>query len=193
MDPDESRRLIEELRAGSATAFNRVYAAERGRIYGFLLRLSRDPNVAADLFQNTWLKLARNAAALRPDTNIRAWLFSVARNEHANHCRAQMLDMSRILTLGRESPEPSTDADATAELDAVQRALAALSVQDREVLLLTVSEGFEAQRTAQILGLSYAALRQRLARARSRFVEQLRRDGGELSRATPHGTKGEVT
>lgn len=179
MEPDESANLIEELRTGSAAAFKRVYAAERGRLYGFLLRLSRDPTLAADLFQNTWLKLARSAATLRPDTNLRAWLFTVARNEYVNHCRAKLLDVSRVLTLGCVPQEPSAPADENAELDAVETALAALNDQDRDVLLLTITEGFDAQQAAEILGVSYAAFRQRLARARLRFAEQLSKHGVE--------------
>lgn len=173
-DPEDRGRQVAALREGSREAFARVYAAEKTRVFGFLVRLCRDRNVAADLFQNTWLKLARSSAALREDTDIRAWLFAVARNEYRSYCRAQMLDLSRLLVLDRElSNDGVTDAGADAELAAVEGALAALGDADREVLLLVCVEGFEARDAARMLGISYVALRQRLARARKRLSEAL--------------------
>jgi RNA polymerase sigma-70 factor (ECF subfamily) len=177
VDVAESRKLIEDLRAGDAEAFRRVYAAERAFLYGFLLRLSRDPNVAADLFQNTWLKLARGHASLRADTQIRAWLLTVARNEYLSYCRAQTLDMSRLLTLFREVDRGAARDTVEGDLDAVEAALGELGDRDREVLLLVAIDGLDARAAARALGLSYAAFRQRLARARQRFAERLTRMG----------------
>lgn len=175
-----SAALIRELRRGSPAAFDAIYAAERTRLYGFLVRLCRDAHVAADLFQNTWLKLARSAPKLREDTDIRAWLFTVARNEYRSHCRAQLLDMSRLLALGREHEEVPAAAPGT-EAGAVEAALRELSDADREVLLLVGVEGLEPRQAATILGVSYATVRQRLARARKRLMLRLE----QLERADP--------
>ena len=57
----------------------------------------------------------------------------------------------------------------------LERALAALSVADREALLLVGVEGFEQDAAAAIAGVSYAAFRQRLGRARVRLSEKLAR------------------
>jgi RNA polymerase sigma-70 factor (ECF subfamily) len=176
MNQSASDRWVAVLRRGSREAFERIYAAERKPIYGFLLRLCRDRDVTADLFQNVWLKLARSATELRTDTNIRAWLFTVARNEYRSYCRAQMLDMSRLLLLGRDQPDPlAVEASGTQAL-AIESALLALADVDREVLLMVAVDGLESQEVAAALGISYAALRQRLARARKRLLEQLERD-----------------
>lgn len=170
----EESDTLTELRGGSRAAFERVYVAEKASIFSFLVRLCRDQHVAADLFQNTWLKLARNARSLREDTDIRAWLFTVARNEYRSYCRAQMLDMSRLLVLDQElSKEGSTSLDPDTELTALEAALARLSDADRELLLLVCVEGLEPQAASSVLGISYAALRQRLARARKRLADEL--------------------
>ena len=170
----EELDTLTELRGGSRAAFERVYVAEKGRIFSFLVRLCRDPHVAADLFQNTWLKLARNARSLREDTDIRAWLFTVARNEYRSYCRAQMLDMSRLLVLDQElSKEGATSLDPDTELTALEAALARLSDADRELLLLVCVEGLDPQAASRVLGISYAALRQRLARARKKLTDEL--------------------
>jgi RNA polymerase sigma-70 factor, ECF subfamily len=174
-DGSEDRAAcVASLRRGSREAFERVYSAEKASIYGFLMRLSRDPHVAADLFQNVWLKLARSARTLREDTDVRAWLFTVARNEYRSYCRAQLLDMSRLLVLDRElSCDGSPAGGGDAELAAVEAALATLGDPDRELLLLVCVEGIDARAAAEMLGISYAALRQRLARARKRLSDAL--------------------
>ncbi len=177
--------MIERLRCGEPAALEQVYAEEKAGIYGFLLRLSGDRHCAADLFQNVWLKLARHAAALRPDSNVRAWLYTVARREYLSLRRAQALDLSRVLVLGLEPRDAPADAAADGDLAALKAGLDRLGEADREVLLLSVAEGLEARAAAEILGISTVALRQRLARARrrlARLLEAADASGSRLSR-----------
>jgi RNA polymerase sigma-70 factor, ECF subfamily len=170
MEHERTEQLIDELRSGSPAAFAAVYAQERAPVYAFLVRLAGDTNVAADLFQNVWLKLARHAHRLRPDTNIRAWLLTVARREFISHRRAQALDLSRLLTLDR--PAATLD-EVDPRLSDLGAALAKLGERDRALLLLTSVEGLDAEQAAQALGVSAVALRQRLSRARRRLGEVL--------------------
>jgi RNA polymerase sigma-70 factor (ECF subfamily) len=165
-----SEPLVEELRSGSPAAFEAVYAAQKGPVYAFLARLSGDVNVAADLFQNVWLKLARHARRLRPDTNVRAWLLTVARREFISYRRAQALDLSRLLAFDR--PAASLDC-ADPRLSDLAAALARLGDRDRELLLLISVDGLDGEQAALALGVSAVALRQRLARARKRLSEVL--------------------
>jgi RNA polymerase sigma-70 factor (ECF subfamily) len=166
MSPRVTEPLIEALRGGSRAAFEAVYASEKAAVYGFLVRLAGDTHVAADLFQNVWLKLARYATRLRPDTNIRAWLLTVARREFMSHRRAQALDLSRLLTLDR--PVAALDP-VDPRLSELAAALSKLADRDREVLVLISVEGLDAEQAAQALGISPMALRQRLSRAKKRL------------------------
>ena len=177
-DPSE-KPLVDALRRGDEAAFDAVYARYRARVLGFLLRLSGRRDVAEDLFQETWVKLARHAPRLQEDTDLAAWLFRVARNAWVSHRRWSMLDVSRLLSLEEESlPSPRT-SDAEARTDAaravarLERAIASLPAGSREVLLLVGVEGFEQEQAAAVLGISYDALRQRLARARAQLAERL--------------------
>jgi RNA polymerase sigma factor (sigma-70 family) len=177
-DPTE-RPLVDALRRGEASAFDAVYANYRGRIYGFLLRLCRRPDVAEDLFQETFLKLARNAPRLAEDTDLAAWLFTVARNAWVSHRRWAMLDVSRLVAIeddalpAAKAPDPDARADAARAMERLERALASLPAASREVLLLVGVEGFEQDEVAGMLGIKYDALRQRLTRARAQLAEKL--------------------
>jgi RNA polymerase sigma-70 factor (ECF subfamily) len=177
-DPTE-QPLVDALRQGDARAFDVVYARYSGRVMGFLLRLAGRRDVAEDLFQEVFCKLARNAARLAPDTDLAAWLFRVARNAWISHRRWSMLDLSRLVELAEEVMPSIGGVDPVARTDAARRvaqlegALAALPPASREVLLLVGVEGFEQEQAAAILGISYDALRQRLARARAQLADKL--------------------
>lgn len=172
--------LVERLRSGDVAAFDEVYAAYQPRLYSFLLRLSGRRDTAEDLAQETWLRLAKAAPTLRPDTVIAPYLFTIARNAFTSHRRWAMLDVSRLLTFGLEvmtttAPSPEQDHERARSLAALEAALQSLPIASREVLLLVGVEGLEQDEVARMLGITYEALRQRLSRARAQLTERLAR------------------
>lgn len=177
-DPSE-KPLIDALRRGDERAFDTLYARYRGRLLGFLLRLAGRPDLAEDLFQEMWVKLARHAPRLAEDTDLAAWLFRVARNAWISHRRWSMLDVSRLVALEEEVTVPARASGAEERADAaravarLEAAIASLPPASREVVLLVGVEGFDQEQAAAILGISYAALRQRLARARAQLAAKL--------------------
>ena len=186
------RRLVARLRAGHADAVEELYRTYRKPIFGFLVRLARDRHVAEDLFQNTWLKVSRTIERLREDTELKAWIFTVARNEFRSYRRWQLIDVSRIFLFYREREEAECDlrgeSDERIAMEAIERALAAIGASDREVLLLVCVEGMQPQQAATVLGISHAALRQRLGRARSRLkatLAKLESKSGAVKHAPP--------
>jgi RNA polymerase sigma factor (sigma-70 family) len=172
------RNLIAGLKSGDGAAFDTVYARFRSPLYGFLRRAVRRDDVAEDLFQDTFFALARAAPELRDDTDLAAWLFTVARNAFRNHVRWARLDLSRWVAICDDvcaAPTPGPEM-ATAQarlLSAVEEALNRLRPAFREVLLLVGVEGLAQDQVARILGISPAALRQRLLRARAALARRL--------------------
>jgi RNA polymerase sigma factor (sigma-70 family) len=172
---------VERLRAGEPGAFDEVYAAYHVRLHGFLLRLSRDPALARDLAQETWLRLAASARRLAPGSEPGAWLFTVARNLYVSRRRWALLDQARRLELffgARERCAPSPlERACSGELQrALERALGELAQAEREVMLLVCVEGFGAHEVAAMLEISPAAVRKRLSRARARVLAALPED-----------------
>jgi RNA polymerase sigma-70 factor (ECF subfamily) len=174
------RALVDRLRRGDATAFDRVYATYHPRVFSFLLRLSGRRDTAEDLAQETWLKLAKAAPGLREDTTLAPFLFTIARNAFMSHRRWAMLDLSRIVTFGLESmssaasePTPEAHHERARAIALLEDALQRLPLASREVLLLIGVEGMDQEEVAKMLGLSYDALRQRLSRARAQLAETM--------------------
>lgn len=172
--------LVEGLRRGDERALTAACAQYGPRIYAFLRRLAQRPHVADDLYQETWLALARKGRDLREDTDLQAWLFTVARNAFRTHRRWEMLDVSRWVLrdedlLGGPMPDPERQTDAARAVARLEGALHRLKPASREVLLLVAVEGLDQERAAQVLGLRNDALRQRLKRAREELEGELQR------------------
>lgn len=170
-NPD--REAVTLLRRRDPRGFDLAYAAHAGRVHAFLLRLSGRRNVADDLLQHVFLRLAERGPELRADSELRAWLLRVARNAYLDLRRAHGADADDT---GLETLAcPPADVEARLLLGDVERALAALRFEDREVLSLVGIEGFTPQQAAALLGIRDEALRQRLARARARLLAELER------------------
>ena len=170
----------------ATAAFDAVFAAYRRRLYGYLVRMTRRRDVAEDLLQEVFLRLAQHARRLEPDTRLGAWLFTVAHRLVVSWVRAQGVRAQLAGDLPVREP-PAGDrsplealADSQAQL-ALERAFAALPAAHREVALLVGVEGLSPTEVAEILGLRADAVRQRLSRARAQLADAL----GEHAPARP--------
>jgi RNA polymerase sigma factor (sigma-70 family) len=173
MAESSEKEALRLLRRRDPRGFELAYRAHAARLHAFLFRLSGRRDVADDLLQQTFVRLAERGPDLRPDSDLRAWLFTVARNAHTSLRRsAPMLAEEPLESLA--SPPP--DVEGRLLLGDVESALARLRVEDRELLLLVGVEGLEPFAVAGMLGLTQVALRQRLARARSRLLAELGRE-----------------
>jgi len=178
---DADRDLLAGLRGRDPAAFDGAYERYGRRVMRFLTQLARRRDVAEDLFQETWLKLAATAERLDPDGDLLAWLLTVARNAYVSRRRRDAR-----LALGEDdgttadaaaTPAPDAAAEASELVAALSRSLGELSAADREVLLLVGVEGLSCDRAAAVLGVGAAALRQRLHRARARLLAGLELPG----------------
>ena len=179
VDADSDRDLITRLRAGDPGAFDEVHGRFHARLFGFLVRLARSREVAEDLLAETWLRLLARGAGLRPDTQIGAWLFTVARNLYVSYCRSRFLetghadDLLGLWPSGCHQPSPLEETAASETERRIEAALAALPAAYREVLLLVGVEGLLPAEAAAICGVTPEALRQRLHRARTMLSHRL--------------------
>jgi len=87
------------LRQRDVRGFDLAYARYAERIFAFLVRLSGSRAQAEDLFQHTFMRLAEVGPRLAHDSDLRAWLFSVARNAFHSHARSRAVVMRADLAL----------------------------------------------------------------------------------------------
>lgn len=175
MAPPPDAVLVDRLRRGERAAFRDLYTRFAQPSFGFLLRLAGRRDVAEDLHQEVWLSIARHAARLAPDTDLAAWIFTVARNRFISSRRragatAPSIDPAAATAAERPAVGGPRDDPGCRDLE---RALASLPEAHREILLLVGVEGLEVAQAAAVLAIRPDAARQRLARARAALAERL--------------------
>lgn len=179
---DDEHAWLDGLRRGEPASFDAVFAAYRARVFGYLARMTARRDLAEDLTQEVFLRLARAARGLRPDTRLRGWLFTVAHNVLVSHARAAKATAALATELAdRPTAATRTPFEALAasltQLK-VEHALGALPAGYREVVLLVAIEGLPAADVGAMLSLSADAVRQRLSRARALLAQALADEGG---------------
>jgi len=148
-------------------------------LYRYLVRLSGDPDVAADVAQETFVRVFEQPADARI---ARAWLFKVATNlvfERARTAarRRRLLDATGERTMGDPPPDPHDAVVAGDHRRVVVAAIAALSDKERMAVLMR-EEGFSHREIADAVGTTTGSVGTLLARALARLARTIREDGG---------------
>jgi RNA polymerase sigma-70 factor (ECF subfamily) len=152
-----------------------LFAAHHGEIYAYLIRMLRDPELAADLTQDAFVKAYRNYNVLEKPENARAWLYQIAHRVALDHIRRQKIVRFLPWTGESHGSAPSTerlvmDAHLSGDL---QRALAKIPERQRAALLLAELHDLTGLELAAALGVSHVAARALLTRARESLRQAL--------------------
>ncbi|MBF6218432.1 RNA polymerase sigma factor [Nocardia abscessus] len=168
--PDE--QLVTAAREGDAAAIAALVSGSYPHVRRFAHTLCASAEDAEDAAQEALIVLYRKIGTLRASGALASWMFRIVRNE----CLRQWRTMTR-----RPEPMPES-AVASAEDEAVQRleagrvaeVIAALPADQRRVLIMRDVQGYSGRMVAGTLGLSVAAMKSRLHRARATVQHQLR-------------------
>ena len=179
----DDTELLERTAEGDRRAFERFVEAHEGAVLRYVRTRTSDPAVMEDALQETFIAAWRSAHTFRGPGSARPWLLTIARNAVRRQYRRpagapdgfEPLDAVAVRAgWGRDPDDAWTDRIAAAQV--VERGFRALSPDDREVLVLRDLEGFGNEEVAELLGLSLAAVKSRVHRARLRFMESVRGD-----------------
>lgn len=177
-DGPADQSLIAAAQSGSVQAFTLLIERRHPRVLRYLLRQTGDPELAADLAQETFLDAFRSLDRLPDDYSFDAWLYRIARHNLLTAARRRGL--WRLISLDwlprwaeeRLAARQPGGMAALDERDAIQRVLDTLSAPLREALILHSLWGFTSGEVAAILGIAPATARQRIARAKGQFRER---------------------
>lgn len=182
--PDEEcadAALIAAVAAGDRLASETFVARHQAAVFRFARTLTRTPSEAEDVLQDTFLAAWRGAVSFRGESAVRSWLFTIARNAAIRHGRRRSGEpdvMEPLDVLGEragwgETHDPEALAIRRESRETLERALASLSDDDREIVLLRDVEGLSGEETAAVLQIGLTAMKSRLHRARLRLAAAL--------------------
>jgi RNA polymerase sigma-70 factor (ECF subfamily) len=164
--------LVNAAQHGDRAALDQLLARVEPLVYRYALSLCRDEEDASEVLQETLLAMARNIGDFRGESSLSTWLYAIARNFYAKQRRLRKdepsehdpLDAAHEMAASAASPEEAVAARQVHR--AVDDAIGTLAPEYREVLLLRDGEALSAPEVAAVVGISVAAVKSRLHRAR---------------------------
>ncbi|RZQ53192.1 RNA polymerase subunit sigma [Pseudoalteromonas phenolica] len=152
-------------------------------LYRFAYWLSKDPTVAEDLVQETFLRAWRALDSLQDEKAVKPWLLTIVRRENARRFERKQFDYADVDN-DTIVDNQSTTLDSEMEQTVIQRQISLLSIEYREPLLLQVVMGCSGDEIAEILELNKNTVMTRLYRARNQLKEALMSQPQTMTGAT---------
>jgi RNA polymerase sigma-70 factor (ECF subfamily) len=175
----------------SMSEFTALLEPEIPRLRRYALALTRDLTRADDLVQSCLVRALAKEHLWQPGTDLRAWLFTILHNQHVNDVRsARREGMHIAVDDTASSPTISPNALASLQLRDLERAIARLPDERRQVLLLVGLEGMRYEQVAEILNIPVGTVRSRLSRSRRSLREMMGGGSPMTSRRAPGDRRG---
>ncbi len=181
--------LVARSRQGDADAFCELVLRHQDRIYNFVLRSIGDPDDAADLTQDIFVRAYAGLGQFSGRASFQTWLFRIAYNRLADYSRRERA--KRRQTMSLDSPSDADDAPPVEVADLrsnpadevereelarkVQEAILQLSHKLRTVIVLYDLEGLSYEEIAAVVGCPLGTVKSRLFHARAELRRRLAR------------------
>ena len=156
----------------------------------FARSLCGNPDTADDLAQEALVKAWQARASFAAGTNLKAWLFTILRNQFYSDRRRAWRQVPWDEDAAERIPGASGQQSWAAELSDTTRALTALSDEQREALILVGAGGFSYEDAARICNCAVGTVKSRVARARRALISIL--EGQEPLPPTVHAAQGDA-
>ena len=186
--PVSDSELVRRALAGSEDAYAEIVHRFQRPIFSLILRMVRDRPLAEDLAQEVFIKAFGALASFDPQRKLSSWLFKIAHNATVDYLRKR-----RLATVPLESPGEGLDPISTVRAPGVddperiaergdlargiERALAELRPDYREVLVLRFQEGLAYEEIAEVCELPLGTVKTHLHRARKALAVHMAKAG----------------
>jgi RNA polymerase sigma-70 factor (ECF subfamily) len=193
-------RLVRRCMAGDPEAWQELVVSQHRRIYAICYRFTGSGTDAEDLTQEVFLKLYRNLASFDVERgSFQTWITTLARNLLVDHFRRTRLERAsdsldasfsgdndgarvadRMAELTDPHPSPETHAAGMELRVRIQQALAQLSPELREAVILRDLEDMDYKEIAQVLRIPEGTVKSRISRGRGELARLLHRIEGQV-------------
>lgn len=184
MDAISDRELIVQLCQGSLEALGLLYDRHQRMVFRTALAITGDPDAAADLLQDVFLRLHRFARRIDLERPLEPWLYRVTTNlaytwvKRHNRWTKSLEDIAEWLLSGRKNP-PLSQVELNDTWAQVQQALSSLPLSQRGVVVLYYINELSLQEISDILEIPVGTVKSRLHYGRQALKEHLALLSGE--------------
>ncbi|WP_211297992.1 RNA polymerase sigma factor [Flagellimonas meridianipacifica] len=159
-----------KVKKGDLDKLGLLYERHKNKLFGFFYNLGNNPSVSEDLVQNVFVRMLQYRSSFSGNGAFGAWMFRMARNVNYDyHKKAAKTEVSSSSS-NIEIRDPMNDElnegiETEGNNALLRRAMAQLSEEKRELLILTKYKGLKFSELAEIIGCSEGAAKVRVHRA----------------------------
>ena len=168
MRDDPDGELVREMAAGEALALETLYQRHGPGLLVYLIGQLGQRAIAEEVLQDVMLAAWESAPRFRGDSQVRTWLFTIARHRAANARRRRTPVQAPLgEMLAAADPQPPEIVELQDEQAAVRHALGKLSAEQRETLELVFFHELSESDVARVTGVAPGTVKSRLFRAKA--------------------------
>lgn len=166
--------IMESVKAGNLSAASALFDRYHLRLFNFLARLAQDRDVAEDLTQTVFLRMIKYRNSYREGNRFQSWIYQVARNVFTDHYQAQksrpkgFVDVEQVGEWVADENEMEMKSE---QENALQRSMARLTEEQRELLVLTRFQHMKYEEVAELMNTSVANIKVKVHRAIGKLRE----------------------
>ena len=187
----DERKIIKKAAAGSADAFEQLLLKYQTPIYNLCLRMTGNPEDAADMTQEAFLKAWRSLSSCQFESSFSTWLYRLAPNTCLDYlrslkrrpqCSLTVEDdegEEQVLDVPDDAPTPEEALLSAEEHARLVYALSQLDASQRQIITLRVVNDLSYAEIAEILDVKEGTVKSRLARARDNLRKKLLQIGNK--------------
>lgn len=176
---DDEQVWVRRAQAADPRAFEALYRAHVGKVYGLCLRMTGNPSEAEDCVQEAFIQAWSKLDKFRGDSKFSTWMHQVAVNVVLGRMRKSRREQDRIRAVGEIAPARESVGDSGG-LEELEQAMNELPSGARHVFVLHAVYGYSHDETGEMLGIASGTSKAQLHRAKRLLAQQLEPAGGEI-------------
>lgn len=168
---EQLESLVVSAQKGDSAAFTSLMEKSQTKLFRLFLYLTNNRQLAEDLTQDTFIRAYEKLKTLREPKNFRSWLHQMGRNVFLAHVRLHKNSKLHPLEKAPEAGDEGRGSSLTGLSIDIHAALSSLDADERWLVLLVDYQEHAYSEAAEIIGVSEAAVRSRLHRARQQLAD----------------------
>ena len=163
---------MKRVKEGNLAELSVLFERYHVRLYNFMLRLTFDRSVSQDLTQNLFYRIIKYRHTFKEDHSFKSWIYQLARNIHIDFCKQQQKAAERYTQVEEYNENFAEEKEGfnEEEYEKLDRAMARLTPEQKEILVLSRFQGLKYEEISSIRDLSVPAIKVQVHRA----IKQLR-------------------